>query len=248
MAFKPPKSKIPTKFGGNDEHGMSILMGYMLGQRKKEEAPKSISNVLSKVNEQFPKGAPPGSKLHIGDEVKADIDLNRELTGDEISAIASERVFKPTAQDIEKMVNDGVFDPKMTKGIPLVENIERTYRQWSVGQPNALATFADPDLQAIQGKISSIRRYVFGEGGKQLTPYEANIVNALIKPIGKSNQQYVTDLDSAIQLIEEKSALTQGGINAASRSPVPGMEDQVSSENNTRVLEDELRKLYLHGE
>lgn len=149
---------------------------------------------------------PVGTTMRHG---RFNIPLNPKLTGDEASAVSAQEVFTPLAEGLKEDTKSGVFNSK-------VGNIGRTYRQYAAGQPNALFTSYDPKLQATQGKINSIRRYVFGEGGKQLTPYEANIVNALIKPTGKSDEQYDKDLDEAMKLIESKSRLALGGANAAS--------------------------------
>lgn len=212
------KASTPkTSFGGGNSM-QNQLMAYMLSQQKSQNAGQTVEGAMNSFQGQ----PPAGSKLSSSGGVE--VPLNRELSAEELAAITAERVFNPTAEEIKKLTEDGVFDATMTKGIPLVENIERTYRQWSAGQPNALLTSLDPKLQEVQGKISSIRRYVFGEGGKQLTPYEAGIVNALIKPTGKSDEQYVTDLDEALRLINEKSNLAKGGSLAPPLgSPIPGM-------------------------
>ena len=218
------KAGVPqANFSGGTNALQTLMMKQIIDQQKAPMAGQATQNAISGFNGT----PPPGSELSATGGVK--VPLNRELSSEELSAITAERVFNPTAEDIKQMTRDGVWDPTYTKGIPLVENIERSYRQWSAGQPNALFTSMDPKLQAAQGKISSIRRYVFGEGGKQLTPYEAGIVNALIKPIGKSDMQYETDLDEALRLINEKANLASKGSLApsiSSRSPVPGMPKQ----------------------
>ena len=148
---------------------------------------------------------PPGTTYNIAG---LNIPLNPKLTGDETSAVAAQNVFAPLARDIQQTTRQGVFQSPFG-------NVGRTYRQFAANQPSALFTAHDPKLQAVQGKLNSIKRYVFGEGGKQLTPYEAKLVFALTNPTGKSDEQYSTDLDQAVAIIEEKSRIALGGQRAA---------------------------------
>lgn len=152
---------------------------------------------------------PPGTTGRFG---KFTVPLNPKLTGDEMSAVSANEVFTPMAKEIQGMVNKKVFDS------PRFGNVGRTYKQWAGSQfapGSGLLTAGDKNLQKYQSKVKSLRRYVFGEGGKQLTPYESNVVMALIDPIGKSDEQYNSDLGEATKIIETKSRLALGGARSA---------------------------------
>lgn len=156
-------------------------------------------------------GIPPGTTLQAG---SLRIPLNPKLTGDEASALAAQEVFTPIGRDIKDMVANKLFSSER------FGNVGRTYKQWAGSQyspGSALLTASDPKLQRFQGKLKSMRRYVFGEGGKQLTPFESNVVMALMDPIGKSDDQYIEDVGEATKIIESKSRLALGGHRAAKR-------------------------------
>ena len=173
--------------------------------------------------------APPGTTARFG---RYTIPVNPKLTGEETAAVAAENVFVPTAEQIKSKTKGGVFKSKFG-------DIGRTYRQAAAGQENALFTSYDPQLQALQGNINSIRRYVFGEGGKQLTPFEAKVVMALINPTGKSDAQYLTDIGEATRIIEEKSRLALGGANVAKqRFGQPSQTNDLS-----QLSDEELRQM-----
>jgi bacteriocin-like protein len=152
---------------------------------------------------------PPGTSISVG---PVNMPVNPKLTGEEMAAVSAQETFTPISEDIKGMVGGGIYDSKLG-------NIGRTARQIAAGQENALFTSHDPKLQAVQGKINSLRRYVFGEGGKQLTPFEAKVVMALITPTGKRDEQIVTDLDEAVKIINSKARLALGGANAAGQGP-----------------------------
>jgi len=209
---KSLKATIPGRGGGGNS-----LLNYIMLQQQNQDTTGSVGDVVQQVQDQFPEGSPPGSDLNIGRTISANVPLNRKLTGEEAAAISSQQVFGSTGSDIKKKTQGGVFNSPFG-------NIGRTFRQFAAQQPNALITSYDQNLQSMQSKISSIKRYVFGEGGKQLTPYEGKIVNALISPVGKSDDQYVSDVDEALKLVNAKADLIKGGSNAA-KSPIPGMQD-----------------------
>lgn len=225
MDFSPIKPRRSARLQQrNQEQQLQNKLQFLIEQDRMQQmqqqrATQGIGSVIGQVEQQFPGGFPAGAELNIDESgTRAKIPLNRELTGDELSAISAKQVFPPIAKELKQKTKSGVFNSKLPGPF---QNIGRTFRQFAVGQPNALLTSYDESLQSTQGKINSIRRYVFGEGGKQLTPYEAKIVNALITPLGKSDIQYQTDLDEAIKIIESKAALATGGLNAAF-NPMPG--------------------------
>lgn len=158
--------------------------------------------------------------------------INPKLTGDEAAAVAAEEVFVPLARKMQEEVKGGIF--KSPFG-----NFGRTYRQFAGGQSNpgsSLLTSYDPKLQGFQSHVKSLRRYIFGEGGKQLTPYEANVVMALIDPVGKSDEQYITDIGETTKLIEAKARIAKGGA-LAMRPP------QRQPKDISTMSDDELQKL-----
>ena len=208
-------------------------------QRLRQELQSGAGRATQDVISGFGGTPPPGSELSAAGGVK--VPLNRELSTEQLSAITAERVFNPAAREIKQSVKGGVYRPTFTKnapkpfGFPLAQNLERTGRQAAAGQQNPIFTSLDPKLQATQSKISSLRRYVFGEGGKQLTPTELNIVNALITPYGKSDEQIELDLDEALKLINEKSNLARGGSLAEPLPSSSGFQGQ-QDDPKTRFL------------
>ena len=216
---------------------------YNPGKEREKAAIRAeeFSNSMKALQQlQGTSGITPGTTMRIPGGITTP--LNPKLTGDEASAVAANEVFTPLAEGLKEDTKGGVFNSKFG-------NVGRTFRQYAVGQPNAMLTSYDSKLQDTQGKVNSIRRYVFGEGGKQLTPYEANIVNALIKPTGKSDQQYEKDLDEATKLIESKARLATGGSNAVrfgegSESNEPSEEDiQYTMEKYGLSREEVLKQL-----
>lgn len=230
--FRPKSSSLKApSFGGKDT-GLGTLLAYMIAQQNGQKIGQNIQSAEDQLGD-----APPGTTVMAGPKgTSVKKPINQKLTGDEINNIAAKKVFNPLAEGLKQDTKNHVFDSKFG-------NIGRTYRQYAVGQPNALLTSYDPVLQATQGKINSIRRYVFGEGGKQLTPYEANIVNALIKPTGKSDEQYETDLDEALKLINSKAELVTGGMNAA-KSPIPGMSGYQPPQGNQNSSSDDEEAIF----
>lgn len=166
-----------------------------------EEVIPEVEKALSKRGSSIP----PGTSISAG---PINMPINQKLTGDEASSIAASEVFTPLAESMKDLTESGIFKSKFG-------NIGRTYRQFASSQPNALLTSYDEKLQEMQGKYNSIKRYVFGEGGKNLTQYEAQVVMALINSTGKSDKQYMNDLDEATKIIESKARLALGGANSA---------------------------------
>ena len=154
------------------------------------------------------------------------VPLNPKLTEAEGSAVSALRTFEPQIEDIAQSIRGGVFEPG---GKGVLSNLKRTYQQASVDQPGMfgrLLTSTNPNLQAIQSELNSVRRYAFGEGGKNLTDTEKNIVFALLDTTGKSDNQIIEDHQKAIQILRAKEQIALGGANAVSQNMVGSVNNQ----------------------
>lgn len=140
------------------------------------------------------------------------VPLNPKLDTDQASAVSSLQTFKPQIEEIAKATKNGIFN-SMKPGV--IGNIERTSRQYAVDSGIPMLTSADPKLQEVQGYLNSVRRYAFGEGGKNLTGVEKGIVDKLLNTTGKNDDQIISDHQKAIQIIQSKSNIALGGRNAA---------------------------------
>lgn len=151
---------------------------------------------------------PAGTTARFG---KFTVPMNPKMTSDESSAIAADISFSPLVDKMKQQTKEGIFNS------PRFGNVGRTVRQALGGttfKGSGLLTSFDPKLQKYQGNVKSLQRYVFGEGGKNLTGTEKEIVMSLVDPVGKSDEQYSTDLDEAVKTIKIKSKLAQGGLRA----------------------------------
>ncbi len=64
---------------------------------------------------------------------------------------------------------------------------------------------------------------------------------ALINSTGKSDDQYTTDLDQATKIIESKSRLALGGMNAANQNV------QAPTNDLSQMSDEELKKIVNGG-
>lgn len=155
---------------------------------------------------------PPGTTLRAG---PLTIPMNPKLTESEQASLSSLETFEPQVAELGKSVQEGVFTPG---GGGVMSNLKRTAEQFAVDQPGKagrLMTSMNPKLQAVQSDLNSIRRYAFGEGGKNLTVNEKEIVNALLDMTGKADEQILSDHQKALGILRSKAKLALGGANAA---------------------------------
>ena len=94
---------------------------------------------------------------------------------------------------------------------------------------NALLSSKDDALQAFQSDINNLKRLIpFTDGGKQLTPFEAKRVFALLNTTGKNDRQLETDIRAAVSIVMAKGGLAIGGRNSAIQQP----NNNISQESN----------------
>lgn len=137
------------------------------------------------------------------------IPLNPVLNNDQMSAVAGNQALEPIVQKIESQLQKGILDSKLG-------NIGRTLRAGMADSKNYLLTSLDPKLQAFQSDLNTLKKTLpFTEGGKQLTPFEAQQVFALLNITGKSNEQITSDIGQALSILRAKENLALGGRNAA---------------------------------
>ena len=153
----------------------------------------------------------PGNQVTPGTTIQAgpfNVPLNPKIEADQASAISSAQVFTPQVEEIAKSVRGGIFESDYG-------DIGRTFRQFATDTGIPLLTSSDSKLQETQGYLNSIRRYAFGEGGKNLTETEKGIVDKLLNVTGKNDNQIVSDHQKAIAIIQNKANIALGGRNTA---------------------------------
>lgn len=231
MDFQAPKKKssgfnatpMKTSSGrGNSGNGLQIL----IKEKLKKQREGSLGERVSQAEAQFPGGFPAGSKLNVGEETSANIPLNRELTGDERSDVASANVIEPHFNNIVSMINQGYLDSQS------MGPVGRTAKQGIVDFGNPLLTAGRDNLQSIQSEFNKLKsKLPFDSGGKQLTGTEKALVFKLMNTMGKSNETIIDDLNFAMNILREKRRLALGGSLAGQQSPISGMSDSGAGMN-----------------
>jgi len=151
---------------------------------------------------------PPGSTIQVGG---VRIPLNQRLTDSEQAAVSGSIAIEPVVDRIITSVDTIFVEPKTTK-----EKIARTARQAIADSDNTLLSSQDPELQSFQQELANLRRLIpFTDGGKQLTPFEAKRVFALLNTTGKNNKQIKKDIGAAVSIVKAKGGLSLGGRQAA---------------------------------
>ena len=162
---------------------------------------------------------PPGASISAG---PVTFQPNPRLTDTEQAAVAGSTAIEPVVERILSNVRGGIFGQG--------NDIERTARQGIVDSGNAMLSSRDERLQAFQSDMNNLKRLIpFTDGGKQLTPFEAKRVFALLNTTGKNDQQIEKDITAAVSIVMAKGGLALGGRNAAiglqtgqQQSQVPG--------------------------
>lgn len=151
---------------------------------------------------------PPGTTIQVGG---VRIPLNQRLTDAEQAAVSGSVAIEPVVDRIISSVDTIFIEPKTTK-----EKIARTARQAITDSDNTLLSSQDPELQSFQQELANLRRLIpFTDGGKQLTPFEAKRVFALLNTTGKNNNQIKKDIGAAVSIVKAKGGLSLGGRQAA---------------------------------
>lgn len=160
---------------------------------------------------------PPGSTANIGG---LRVPLNQRLTDSEQAAVSGSQSIEPVVKDIVSSINSGIFG----KG-----DVERTLRQSIIDSGKTLLSSKDVKLQSFQQDLANLKRLIpFTDGGKQLTPFEAERVFALLNTTGKNDQQAVKDINAAVSIVLRKGSLSIGGRNEAIR----GMQQEATEDND----------------
>lgn len=192
-----------------------LIARDLMQQQKSERTTKGIGDVIGQVKQGLGK-VPVDAKLHVGDSVSADVNLNPKLDDAEKSVMAANKVYPDIKRDAISLIKKGVFNSrKGLLGSEMFPDADRTVRQMASQQKSPLATFYDKDLQRVQSKLAKLKELMFERGGKALTPTEESIVGRAFIVEGKSDEQIIEDIMDADAIIEEKARLTLGGMNAA---------------------------------
>jgi len=206
--------------------------------QKRQQVTGGIKDILGQVQRQFPEGATPGSTLNIGDNVSANMQLNRELTQDERSDVATANVIEPHFQNIEKMIRAGGLNTSNDFGIGQIgKNIGRTVKQGIVDSGQPLLTGGNKNIESLQSEMNKLKsKLPFDSGGKQLTGTEKALVFKLLNLTGKSDEVALDDLNFAMNLIRERRDLALGGANAAKVDQVNSLDNETDQSNQNDPL------------
>lgn len=148
---------------------------------------------------------PPGASVSAG---PVTFQPNPRLTDTEQAAVAGSQALEPVVQKILSEIQGGIFGQG--------DDVERTARQGIVDSGNSMLSSQDTKLQSFQSDINNLKRLIpFTDGGKQLTPFEAKRVFALLNTTGKNDQQIYKDIQAAVSIVMAKGGLAIGGRNAA---------------------------------
>lgn len=105
--------------------------------------------------------------------------------------------------------------PTMIQSIDkLLQKVQNPRFRWPFAGAARVA-FGHPsvvsgDLEEIQSEVNNLKRSAFGEGGKQLTKAERDIVFRPLEPTGKELTTWITELKRAREVIERKAKLVAG--------------------------------------
>lgn len=168
-------------------------------------------------------GGEGGSNIPVGSSARVGgmyIPLNPRLTDTEQAAIAGSQSLEPVVSSIIENIQGGIFGKNPLK---------RTARQSIIDSDNTMLSSQDAKLQSFQQDLANLKRLIpFTDGGKQLTPFEAKRVFALLNTVGKNDAQASKDINRAVDIVMRKGGLAIGGRNAA-----------VSSVNNNSSLDSQ---------
>lgn len=172
----------------------------------------SSGNLVQSTIKMSPWGTPLPAEYTNLDAVKAEAQAKQSIqpeSPDAASAITYSGVMADGIKNIKNIVNKKDFD-------------------WGIGGA-ALASHGDPslisfgnlsnvgwwggknpqsdDLLAITNQMNTIKRSVFGEGGKNLTNIEKDIIFRTLNPQGQSKGEWLKLLDASQKILETKAKL-----------------------------------------
>ena len=196
-------------------------------QGKQAAAETGLMNQVMPAVEEAMQGnqgqLPPGASISAG---PVTFQPNPRLTDTEQAAVAGSQALEPVVGRIIQEVRGGIYG----KG----NDVERTARQGIVDSGNAILSSQDTRLQSFQSDINNLKRLIpFTDGGKQLTPFEAKRVFALLNTAGKNDQQIESDISAAVSIVMAKGGLAIGGRNAALQGSSQSPQANRTSSGNT---------------
>lgn len=216
------RPKAPTVNSGDGNYIERLMYaqskGMMEAQMKQMER-GNISQDVETVKGQFGGKVPPGTTLNVGG---VNAPLNRELTESEMGPLAASKVYPKTINSIKDLISGGVLNSQKGKGLfntGIEGNLDRTIRQKSAQSQSPLMTYYDGKLQKLQSNLAKAKELMFERGGKALTPAEISIVGQAFVLEGKSDDQILTDIDAADDIIQAKVGLITGGANSIQEAP-----------------------------
>lgn len=213
------------KIGGGANSMTAFTLAMMknqMQQQQNQETTQGIGEVMNQVNSQFPGGTPKDMTLNVGKNTTANIKLNPSLNEGERQDIATARSLEPVVQRIREKILGGRL--KSDYG-----DVGRTTRQLRVDSGEPIIT-SGSDLQDLQSDFNALKSILpFTSGGKQLTGIEKKLVFHLLNTTGKSDENILKDIDTAMNVVSEKERLAVGGINALNS------QEQQSSPDDDRM-------------
>jgi len=121
------------------------------------------------------------------------------------NAISGAEKFEPLVSGIQQLIDNGALKGGWDKY--LAEGGDSWIRR--------ILTPDNTPLEQLASKRAELIKYVFSEGGKQLTEGEKQTVKAGLDFVGKSDAQIKQDLAQAISILRSKGELATGGKMAA---------------------------------
>lgn len=212
--------KIKVMLDSNPQ--MAQVIG--IDPNKTGSTTSSLDYIKALTNTAGGEGFVPGTKANVKTPFGTmSIPMNREFTEGEAGVVAGAQSLENTVTEITDMLNNGVLG----KG-----DFVRTARQGIADSTNALLSSKDPKLQAFQQALNTLKKTLpFTEGGKQLTPFEAKRVFALLNVTGKTDEQIIKDINNALDIVRRKGSLIVGGQNTIGEN---GASQNINSSPSTK--------------
>lgn len=163
-------AKAPQMGGKSNtiENALTMLIAkQVMDQRNKQQTASGIGDVVGKVKEQFPQGVTPGSTLNVGENVSANIKMNRELTQDERSDLEHYSTLEKYISDMESLMekDPNKFQQTFAKANLPGKGILALGDQDAINMNRALSDWSDRILRArsksqtTEKEFSRIRQF-----------------------------------------------------------------------------------------
>ena len=250
-----------TNFQERQKNRLSTLMFQQAIQGKKEEEiGKTTGEVKSDIESAFGGNVPPDTSLSVGSKgTTASIPLNRKYSSEEtVSLGGTDNISRHLAYVRNAMKTDPSFAERFQSA---------TFRTSGTGEKGSIfgipTTLGDKESKKLAFHLNDLNtRLVYLLSGKQINEQEFQRLSRntpSFTDIDIENDPNYEVLNERLNSFEAdmnniKGRLIEGGTYDAryweedtqpsSQSPIPGMNEQI---NDTRSLEDELRKLYANG-